>query len=309
MTGKDASSTGSMRQVVSECRRMLSESWQADGLAVRAASIPTLHEQVSAYLNDQRRQQHSAISSLHHFACVGGTLIARCIAAMPQTYLLSEIDPLSTHGLDPRHPAFAPTDLVRHLRYSTRPVPEGTIEKTYLAAVETIHAELRVRGARLVLRDHNHSHYCTASEPEERRSHLSILSERFDVHGVLTVRDPVESYISLVKQGWDAFMPKGFDEYCRRYLLFLDDYQGLPIFRYEDFVADPEVELEAMCDVLDLEYAPGAPDLISAVRMTGDSGRSGRGVSARPPKPRTKSLQQEIGASDAYQGLRARLGY
>ncbi len=309
MTEKDSSPVASMRHVVEDCRRMLAETGQTDLRPVSAAPIPTLLEQVNAYLEAQRRQQRPAISSLHHFACVGGTLIARCIAAMPLTHVLSEVDPLSTHGLDPSRPTFAPTDLLRHLRYCARPVPESVILDTYRAALETLEAEFRRSGARLVVRDHNHSHYCTATDPESRPSHLSILSERFDVHGALTVRDPVESYISLVKQGWDTFAPAGFDEYCRRYLLFLDAHQGLPIFRYEDFLADPEAELQALCRALDLEYTPGAPDLIAAIRMTGDSGRTGRGVAPRAPKPRTEALDQEIEASGAYQHLCARLGY
>lgn len=309
MSGNGFSSTVSMRQVIDECRHMLSDSGQADVSAVSTAPIPTLLEQVNAYLDDQRRKQRPVISSLHHFACVGGTLIARCIAAMPQTYLLSEVDPLSTHGLDPTRPTFAPTDLLRHLRYSTRPVPEATIIEAYLAALEAIQADLRGRGARLVLRDHSHSHYCTLSAPEERRSHLSILLERFEVHGALTVRDPVESYISLVNQGWDVFTPPGFDEYCRRYLLFLEAYEGVPIFRYEDFVADPEAELEALCEVLAVEYVPGAPDHLAAIRMTGDSGRTGRKVTPRPLKPRSEALERQIEESDTFQDLRTRLGY
>ena len=53
-----------------------------------------------------------------------------------------------------------------------------------------------------------------------------------------------------------ATTPATFDEYCRRYLAFLDAYAGVPVVRYEDFVASPQRAIERVADFL----GPGCVD-------------------------------------------------
>jgi hypothetical protein len=46
------------------------------------------------------------VRTLHHVACSGGTLISRCLAALPDVVVLSELNPTNRHGpvFNPSHP-------------------------------------------------------------------------------------------------------------------------------------------------------------------------------------------------------------
>ena len=66
------------------------------------------------------------IRTIHHFACTGGTLISKCIATMPNTQMLSEVDPLSTM-LQSKKPKFALTDIIILMQQSTRGIESGLI--------------------------------------------------------------------------------------------------------------------------------------------------------------------------------------
>lgn len=307
MSKADPSVRTTLVSAVEECRAMLAD-WGPSSSGVPAASLPSLLEQLNALLGE-RSARPAPLATIHHFACTGGTLIGRCLTVMPNVCVLSEMDPLSTYTLDRRYPSFAPTDLIRHLRYSLREIDEPVIADVYLAALEAAKRGLDRVGLRLVIRDHTHSHYCVGADYRGRRTHRSLLSDRFALRSIVTVRDPLESFVSLGKLNAISFEPRTFDEYCRRYTAFLDDHADLPLYRYEDFVADPDAVVPAMVRDLGLAYRPGFEALIGPVAMTGDSGRRGGRIEPRPPKPRSPALEAEAEASLAYQTLRQRLGY
>jgi hypothetical protein len=99
------------------------------------------------------------------------------------------------------------------------------------------------------------------------------------------------------------------DEYCRRYLVFLQEYADVPRLRYEDFVASPAEIMQRACELLELSYSPDFVDLFSVFRLTGDSGRSGAVIAARPARAIVGSLLEEARASVNYQHLVSELGY
>lgn len=249
---------------------------------------------------------------LHHFACTGGTLISRMIAAMPNTVLLSEIDPLSPltipKKLAPR--PFAPTDLIGNARTALRPVDRQTVLKVFEAEITALTEALTIQGMHLVLRDHAHSHYCIGHDIPERpglREMLAPVAPRRC--SAVTVRNPIHSYQSLVVNNWVHFQPATLDEYARRYIAFLDAHDGLPLFRYEEFVEDPDVVSEQICTALELPFVAGNEAMLKAVVLSGDSGRHSDRISARPPREITDSLRAGIDASQNIHKLCDRLGY
>jgi hypothetical protein len=294
---------------VAECLDILGTRPESMGEDLTSTPIPSLLQQINLKLSSGHRAGRRPIGCISHFACVGGTLISRCVAAMPNILVLSEMDPLSMFGLNPERPVFSPTDLLRHLRYSRRTVPEQVIISTYRAAISEAQRSLGFDGVQLVVRDHSHSHFCTGVEIDSRPTHLDVLRAQLDVRPIVTVRDPVESYISLTNRDWESYEPKGFDEYCRRYLLFLDRHAGIPVFKYEAFVRDPGRQLAEICDALEVDFVEGAEELISVIRLTGDSGRGGSAIEVRPARLRSAELQEAISASIHYPILKSRLDY
>ncbi len=297
-----------LRRAVNDCQDMLGDLSSVPATSDVAVPLPSLLQQIDALADKVRRRQAPSIATMHHFACTGGTLLSRCVAAMANVSLLSEIDPLSTYAFDLQKPYFSPTDLIRHLRYSSR-VGQALVEDSYLGGVEAAVKQLKRIGVTLVIRDHTHSHYCSSTAPDERPSHLSMLRRKFDVKSVITVRNPVESFLSLQNMGAVDFQPATFEEYCRRYHRFLDDHEGVSIYRYEDFIDDPDGILQKMCEDLGIRFSPRFEARIAHIKLTGDSGRKGLKIEKRAPKPVPEALQRVLDKSDAYKSLTERLRY
>lgn len=250
------------------------------------------------------------IRTIHHFACTGGTLICKLIATMSNTVLLSEIDPLSKLMIDDgRKPFFAPTDLIYGARVALRPVDDRLAGQMFQASLGVLHTHMQDSGQHLVIRDHAHSHFCTDAIPEARPTLLSLVQEVAPVRSVMTVRHPLDSFLSLDRNGWRHFSPFTLEEYAKRYLNFLDRHQGVAIIRYEDFVAEPDFQLHLICDELDLPFRPDAEAILPVVAMSGDSGRKSLTIGPRGRRDVPAELQLQLEASPSFKRLSHALGY
>ena len=252
--------------------------------------------------------QVEALRTLHHFACTGGTLIAKCIAAMPNVQLLSEVDPLSRYLADGA-PRFVPTDMVALLRQSSRGSDPALVIELFQAQMRVLQGHATRRGWALVLRDHAHSHFCEGADVAERPNLRQLMPAERPLLSLLTVRHPLDSLASLAAADWLHFEPRSVDEYCRRYHRFLDSHAGVPVLRYEDFVAVPQPSMQRICGILQLGFQPRFAELFSGFGLSGDSGRSGDRIVSRPSQPRAVALEDEAGRSETYLSLVARLGY
>lgn len=241
--------------------------------------------------------------SLHHFACTGGTLISRGIAALPNTLVLSEVDPLSPMT----GTRFVPTDLIGLIRHGSRPMPEDVLVAVFRAGLEALLAETHARGLRLVLRDHAHSQFCQGAAIPDRPTLREMLPQ--PLRSMVSVRHPLDSWLSLLKRDWVRLEPATLEEYGRRYLAFLDRHADCEVLRYEDFVADAETAMQRLCAGLDLAYDPGFRDGFAAIALSGDSGRRGDTIAPRPRHTVPQRVAEEAAASPAYGVLCARLGY
>lgn len=272
------------------------------------APLPSLLSQCEALC--EAAPPSTPVRSIHHLACSGGTLISKCLATMPNVTLLSEIDPLSRMQMNARHKrSFMPTDLIHAARVALRPIDDDTALAMFRAALAELHGALNESGRHLLLRDHAHSHFCSDTAPPERPTLHEILAQTDPVLSVVTVRHPLDCYLSLIKNGWQTFSPFTLEEYAKRHMAFLDRHRDLPLFRYEEFVADPDGQLEKICAELALSFLPGAESLIQIVDISGDSGRSSPNISRRARRAISDEIEAEIDESPCYAKLCARLGY
>jgi hypothetical protein len=90
---------------------------------------------------------------------------------------------------------------------------------------------------------------------------------------------------------------------------FLDDHTDLPWFKYEAFAEQPEVQLEAMCDALNLVFSESFKDLFHIHRLSGDSGRSASVIAPRERRPVPASLIVQATESPSYRAVCQRLNY
>jgi len=270
----------------------------------------TLLQQCLAMCSEASGAEPEPIRTLHQFACSGGTLVSKCVAAMPNVQLLSEVDPLFPGPVaSGETPRFTPSDMPALLRASTRGASESLIAKVFQAELRIIHEHAMGSGLRLVLRDHAHTHYCRGQAVPSRPSLRELVREIAPVLSVVIVRHPADSFASLLNNGWVHFSPPDFETYCQRYNRFLDDHAELPVIRYEDLTEDASATMQRLCALLELPFLEEFASLFSVFRISGDSGRSGRNISLRPRRAEARELLSGINGSPAYGLLASRLGY
>lgn len=283
---------------------------KAHDASVPVAPEPSLLQQCLSLCVGSNARHQPPIRTLHHLACTGGTLIAKCIAALPNVQLLSEVDPLSmmTHG--PKGSKFLPTDMIGLVRRSTRGGEDALMAEMFRAALRVLYEDTVAKGQRLVLRDHAHSHFCTDSRVPDRPGLRALLPDDLPSLAVVTVRHPLDSYASLVTNGWLHFSPPTLDEYARRYLAFLELHRDTPRLRYEDFVDDPPKGLGHICDALQLPMQHDFTDLFGLFEISGDSGRRSDVIGAVPSRrAAVTALTVDARDSSAFQQLCEILGY
>lgn len=252
--------------------------------------------------------QKPPIRIIQHLSCTGGTLISKCLAGMPNVVLLSEVNPLSQLNLN-SNPRFTPTDLTNLARQGRFPLFNELSEKIFKADIDVISEHARILGKYLVIREHSHSDFMVGESPSICSTVRKLLKDSHQVLSVLTVRHPVESYLSLINNGWVHFAPKTFNEYCNRYLRFIKQNKDVPLYRYEDFVNDPQMQMRRICEALELPFNEDFQDVFDLNAMSGDSGRSSNIISKLERREYDENFRAETRQSHHFKKLCELLDY
>ena len=247
---------------------------------------------------------------VHHLACSGGSIFSRCLAAMPNVYLLSEAHPYSNLHIGDGKAKYLPTDIVTLAKYAAVPNHRSLAKTIYADSIKTTVNHLSRYGGTLIIRDHSHIDFCMDQELPFTGATVDALEEAFEILSLLTVRDPIDSYMSLIKRRWLHFEPKTFDEYCRRYLAFIECYPASEIIRYEDFVAQPGKIMRKACKALGISYAEAFLEIFNLFQVTGESGRNSvESIQPRARREPSTDYMEEIQASLSYRELATKLHY
>ena len=307
-------STSNFSQVISEILALA----EADGIAPNRKArrlkadddaAQTLSETIKK-LREVAPEPPLQVRTIHHFSCTGGTMLAKCIASMGNTVVLNEVDPLSAIPFRGDLDRFNPTDLVALMHQSGSPPEPDLVAELFGNSIKQVASSLDQSGKTLVLRDHTHGHFLYGAGRDNRFTLKRILETAdLPLLSLITVRHPVRSYQSLVKMGWDGHLtPNTFDEYCQRYLSFLDAYAGVPIVRYEDFVSAPNEVMQTICDHLKLDYFEDFQEVFHSFKFSGDSGRGSGTIEPRPNTPIDEGIKAQLNCS-SYRELVKQLNY
>lgn len=245
------------------------------------------------------------VRTIHHFACTGGTLISRFLAATPNARLLSEIDPLSP--IVEEH--FSPLDLALQYRNANPIINVDDQIAIFLAGLKAIHERVIAHGERLIIRDHAHSHFCTGPNIPNRPTLKQIIAPHYPLLSVVTVRHPLDSYLSVLHNKFTHFTPLSLETYATRYMAFLDAYTDETIVKYEDFITNHAATIDALCACLALPNSDDLHDIAPAINLTGDSGRSGITLEVRDRRDVPAEIKAMCKSSKTYKALCRRLDY
>jgi hypothetical protein len=279
-------------------------------LDMKIQETDSLLSRCEAVVKQGQQTNKPILRVIYHFACSGGSLVSKCIGVMPNTFLLSEVHPLSTLHLQFADKArYLPTDYTTLSRYANIPNIDELSEELFLSSVKGIERHVRYQGGKLVLRDHSHVDFCAERKMVEKSTLSKILSDSFTLLNVVTIRNPIDAYLSLKKNGWVHFSPANFDEYCRRLLSFTAQFKRKDIVRYEDFVDSPDRTLKKISRKLDLQFSPDYRDLFNTVRVTGDSGRRSDKIAPRERRDYDSRFKKEVNKSKYFRIVSKKYGY
>ena len=240
------------------------------------------------------------IFTLHHLSATGGTLISKCLAAMPNVVLLSEINPrVRTQG-------FNPFDPIQQLTKYNLLTP-SELQAIFLDRIALIVKKCQENKQALIIRDHTHSDFLL-NHLSTQHNLRSTLETKYDLRPVLTLRNPIDSWLAMIPQGWHLQV-KTFDRYCDRYLQLLDTYQDCPYYLYEDFVEQPDLILQQICDDYGIAFDSSYQQKFPKIKLSGDSGRSSGEIISRPRRKYAQSFVKEVNQSANFQKICQRLGY
>ncbi len=253
-----------------------------------------------------RVESKPIIRTLHHLACTGGTVISKCLASMPDVALVSEVNPLNRFGSK-----FEPTNPLLMLERSYRELSREEIKEDFLGQIGQAVRICAKDGVDLMIRDHSHTDFCRGEAPAGITPICDFLGDDYTLISAITVRHPLDSYLGLLAQGWhQQFSPSTLDEYCSRYLSFLDRYEGLPVMKYEDFCLDPDAFLQKLCALFQVAYAGSYRKRFGQVRLSGDSGRGSKSeISPRIRRPIPEAVELELTTSESFRKLLQKLDY
>lgn len=262
-------------------------------------------------------RQKPVIPVLRHLARSGGTVISRCIGCMKGVTLLSEVHPANLAVTQPIRQAKVWHALVTDAEIARwkRAGPPNMLQ--FLALCEQ---RARSKRSRLVIRDWTHLDYIGVpyAKPAMGFALRDALAGAYAVAEAITVRHPLDQYLSLAKLG--IMQGRLTDEiYLRGCAAFAEHAaaaQGPGFVRYEDFTNDPEPALRTLCERLTIDYDPTWRDRWwSFTQITGDTPDAGsRGSHAREIKPLPRAavpdgLRERFLAIDDYRRACEPLGY
>lgn len=280
-----------------------------DAVAMPNESLSLIRQAARMGRRVERELIHGSkamIRTVHHFACTGGTVISKCLAAMPKVALISEVNPMNRFAKD-----FQPTNPLLLLERSYRNFTLDEIQENFLTQIRQAMKICGKDDVSLVIRDHSHTDFCLQSSPTGMRPIVDFLGAEYALVQVVTVRHPLDSYLGLLAAGWETqFTPSTLEEYAHRYMCFLDSYEGIEVMKYEDFIRDPNAFMAHMCDLLEVPYSSDYIVRFGDIRLSGDSGRkSNSEISPRQRRELPVGLIDEIDASKTYPQLLERMGY
>lgn len=196
---------------------------------------------------------------VHHLGRTGGTLFNKCLLALPDTVVLSEIHPFGHAIRSPFEQADrwfhlfgeAEIDHIRGLRAIPFDEMIGLIAERAAAA-----------GKALVIRDWSHVDFTPVElglDPSFRLTTAMALADRFDIRQVATVRHPADQWLSML----DLYDHNGvdlwghLDPFFEGVARFHEATGALPRFRYEDLVDAPLQVIEELAHGLALPFDDG----------------------------------------------------
>jgi hypothetical protein len=252
---------------------------------------------------------------IHTLGGSGSTLLSRCLAVLPGVALLSEVNPAAVKLFPSFDPLYQDANWLHLLtnsdveRFSGMDLGQT---ETFRALIQVFYDRARSSNRHLVIRDYNYVEFIGApytTTPPRRMLLRDALPSAIPTSSIALIRHPTDQWISLSKHLQPSDVsPRAF---CDAYAAFLRELGTTPVFKYEEFIANPEDQFRSMCRHLHLPFAPSfKEDFHQFDGVTGDLSRlRDQSIALPPRKSVPPEVMEEFQSADSFHFILANTGY
>ena len=200
------------------------------------------------------------------YARSGGTLLNQCLGSLPDTVVLSEVNPLSG-GVGAPIKAESPYE--QALRWYGIPLKSRDFSGSILELMEIC----RQKSLSLIVRDWSFVNFMPMSRNNYQAPYKFLTLESLKSKCNMAV-------FAFVRNAIDVFLSRGeeINSFSTNYLRYVKAVVNLkvPVFKYEDFCRSPETILKSMCALGGINFSESFWNFSSFLNVNGDSQDRGK---------------------------------
>jgi hypothetical protein len=208
------------------------------------------------------------------FARSGGTLLNQCLGNLPDTVVLSEVNPLSGGT---GAPIKANTPYEQALRWYGINLTSRDFSGSILELMEIC----KQRGLSLIVRDWSFVNFMPMESNNYQASYEFLTLE--SLKGKCNI-----AVFAFVRNAIDVFLSRGegINSFSTNYLRYAKAVVNLkvPVFKYEDFCWSPETILQSICALGGIKFSESFRDFSSFLNVNGDIQTKGKSRGGRHNK-------------------------
>jgi hypothetical protein len=176
---------------------------------------------------------------------------------MSDVLLLSEVHPLSSRkASDKGEQFFDPLIQACYWHNILSPEDISARQYNYLERIQLIASRCNNNFKQLVIRDFTQIDFIgipARLEPSYYLRHARLLSAFFEVIPFALVRHPIDTWLS--QRGMPPYSQAlAINYFLNGYFEYARQIQPFGFIRYEDFVEDPEQQMQIICDKLQIQF-------------------------------------------------------
>lgn len=183
----------------------------------------------------------------------GGTLMAQCLEAMGEVFVLSEVHPNYVTG--------------KGVKAQTKDRLDIDLQSSdYVSQIKELYQILNSQGKKLVVRDWSFvdftPHDINKNIVTNTLHQYHLLKNHFDLKVFALVRNPIDIWISR------KYPPLFFHAYHN--FTTVVDASEIPVYHYEHFCEKPKIMLQEICDWVNIKYQSDFEEHYHSVNLQGD---------------------------------------
>lgn len=264
------------------------------------AGTKSLLERCENIVN-RKEDQRAVIRVVHNLGFGRDNIFAKCVAAMPNAFFLKEVHPNVPFVLRDDLTVL-PTDILAQSKLAKVPSIDKLSEDLFRENLKRLNEHVNSFGGYLVVGYHSHADYFEKIQIPQNNKFKDLMCEYFNIRQVLIIRDPIDSYKFLRDNSIVDFEQQSFDEYCRRYLILLSQFEDDEILKYEDFYDKPSGVLSLACEKLMIGYDDSFKYILDPEQLHA-SDIAGSFNSKSVESLRSNSIAEEVLSSKHYQEI------